>query len=237
MKLAGLQKTTLLDYPGYLAATVFTEGCNFRCPYCHNASLVLGPFRPGGISEEDFFRFLSARKGLLDGVCVSGGEPLLQHDIKRFLSKIKSMGFLVKLDTNGSFPERLKHLVACGLVDYVAMDIKNAPAKYALTADTTEDVLPNIAESVSFLLSGPVEYEFRTTVVNGFHTEEDFAAIGAWIQGAKRYVLQGFADSGDLIRPGLQGAVDREQLILFAKAVRPYVPSVQIRGETALSPS
>ena len=219
---------TLLDYPGKIAATVFTGGCNFRCPFCHNASLVLNAGKAQNISEEDFFDFLSRRKGLLDGVCISGGEPLIQEEIGRFISKIKSLGFLVKLDTNGSFPSRLKELAGDGLVDYVAMDIKNSPAGYVKTAGTTEKMLPEIKESVTFLLSGHVEYEFRTTVVKEFHTEEDFVAIGKWIQGARRYFLQNFVDSGDLIRPGLHG-IDKAVLAAFADIVREYVPSVQIR--------
>lgn len=230
VKISGLQKMTLLDYPGKIAATVFTGGCNFRCPFCHNASLVLNAGKAHDISEEEFFGFLAKRKGLLDGVCISGGEPLLQEDIDKFIAEIKSLGFLVKLDTNGSFPSRLKELVSGGLIDYVAMDIKNSPAGYAKTAGTTGEALPEIKESVTFLLSDRVEYEFRTTVVKGFHTKEDFAAIGKWIQGAGRYFLQNFADSGDLIQPGLQG-VEKAEMAAFADIAREYVPSVKIRNE------
>ncbi len=230
MNIQGLQKTTLLDYPGKIAATVFTGGCNFRCPFCHNASLVLNDRDMQDISEEVFFDFLAKRKGLLDGVCISGGEPLLQREIGRFISEIKSLGFLVKLDTNGSFPSKLKELVGDGLIDYVAMDIKNSPTGYARTAGITEDILPEVKQSVTFLLAGHVDYEFRTTVVKGFHSKEDFAAIGEWIQRARRYFLQNFVDSGDLIKPGLQG-VDKTELAVFADVVRKYVPSVQIRNE------
>ena len=228
MRLSGLQKVTLLDYPGKIAATVFTGGCNFRCPYCHNASLVLNTENTPGISEQDFFEFLYERKGLLDGVCISGGEPLLQEDIRRFISEIKSLGFLIKLDTNGSFPSKLKELIESGLVDYVAMDIKNSPAGYARTSGTIENVLPKITESVAFLLEGTIEYEFRTTVVKEFHTKEDFIDIGKWIQGAKRYFLQNFVDSREIIQPGLQ-SVDASQLKMFMEIVRKYVPAVQIR--------
>lgn len=229
MNISGLQKMTLLDYPQKIAATVFTCGCNFRCPFCHNASLVLHTDKAQNIAEEDFFNFLLKRKGLLDGVCVSGGEPLLQSDIAEFVSKIKSMGFLVKLDTNGSFPARLKELVGNGLIDYVAMDIKNSPAGYARTAGTAEDVISKINESVAFLLADNIEYEFRTTVVKHFQTKEDFLAIGKWIKGAKRYFLQDFVDTGDLIQPGLQG-VERTELEAFAAIVAEDVPSVRIRG-------
>lgn len=230
MKISGLQKMTLLDYPGKIAATVFTSGCNFRCPYCHNASLVLNTGNAQTISEKDFFEFLSKRKGLIDGVCISGGEPLLQKEIGQFIFEVKSLGFLVKLDTNGSFPDKLKELVRNGLVDYIAMDIKNSPVSYARAVGTTEDVLAKITESVDFLLTSHVEYEFRTTVVKGLHTAEDFVSIGKWIQGTKRYFLQNFVDSGDLIQPGLQG-VEKTEIVAFADAVRAYVPSVQIRNE------
>lgn len=229
MNISGLQKMTLLDYPGKIAATVFTGGCNFRCPFCHNASLVLNSGRARNISEEEFFDFLKKRKGLLDGVCISGGEPLLQNEIGRFISEIKDLGFLVKLDTNGSFPAKLKALVGDCLIDYVAMDIKNSPAGYALTAGIAEDILPQISESIAFLLGGSVDYEFRTTVVKNYHTKEDFIAIGKWIMGARHYFLQNFADSGDLILPGLC-AVEKAELEVFAEIVRKHVPSVQIRG-------
>ncbi|OPY61916.1 MAG: Pyruvate formate-lyase 1-activating enzyme [Pelotomaculum sp. PtaU1.Bin065] len=229
MKISGLQKMTLLDYPGKIAATVFTGGCNFRCPFCHNASIVLDVEKSPYISEEAFFDFLAKRKGFLEGICVSGGEPLLQHEIAEFIAKIKSLGFLVKLDTNGSFPSKLKELIGAKLIDYVAMDIKNSPDSYARTAGTNENVLSRIKESVAFLLAGHVEYEFRTTVVKGFHTKEDFAAIGKWIQGAGMYFLQNFVDSGDLIQPGLQG-VKKAELAAFADTVREYVPTVQTRG-------
>ena len=229
MNISGLQKMTLLDYPEKIAATVFTGGCNFRCPFCHNASLVLNTDKAQNISEEEFFNFLAKRKGLLDGVCISGGEPLLQKEIGEFISKIKSLGFLVKLDTNGSFSSKLKELVGNGLLDYVAMDIKNSPAGYAITTGTTDDVLSQINESVTFLLADNVEYEFRTTVVENFHSKDDFIAIGKWIQGAKKYFLQDFVDSGDLIQSGLRG-VKKTELAAFADIVREYVPSVQIRG-------
>lgn len=220
---------TLIDYPEKIAATVFTGGCNFRCPYCHNAGLVLDTGNTHDISEEELFDFLLKRRGLLDGVCISGGEPLLHEQIRQLITKIKSLGFLVKLDTNGSFPSKLRELTLDGLIDYVAMDIKNSPACYPRTAGITEKILPEIKESVAFLLEGSVDYEFRTTVVRGFHTREDFVEIGKWIQGARRYYIQDFIDSGDLIQPGLMG-VDQSSLKAFAEVVRKYVPPVQIRG-------
>lgn len=227
MKIGGLQKLTLLDFPNKTACTVFTPGCNFRCPFCHNASLVLSG--EGTMSEDDIFSFLKKRRGLLDGVCITGGEPLLQKDIGDFLTRVKELGYLVKLDTNGSFPDKLSELVRAGLVDYCAVDIKNSPEKYPLTAGADSGILPKVEQSVEFLLSGGVDYEFRTTVVDPFHEEEDFYAIGEWIRGAKRYFLQNFTDSGDTLEKGLK-AYPKERLEAFCKAVSPFVEEVQIRG-------
>ena len=178
MKLAGLQKTTLLDYPGKVACTVFLSGCNFRCPFCQNSEILDGGV--SDISEEEFFAFLNKRKGLLDGVCVSGGEPLIHADVGEFIGKIKDLGYSVKLDTNGAFPERLKELCGEGLVDRVAMDIKNSPERYAKTAGADVDV-GKIKESAAFLMSGEVGYEFRTTVVKQLHRAEDMLRIGQWL--------------------------------------------------------
>lgn len=231
MKIQGLQKLTLLDYPERVACTIFTAGCNFRCPFCHNASLVLEEKQQAVYREEEIFSFLKKRLGILDGVCVSGGEPLLQADIDIFLEKVKKLGFLVKLDTNGSFPKKLKELVKSGLVDYVAMDIKNSPKLYCRTAGIAEDeaVMENIQESVTFLLEAPVDYEFRTTVVRGYHTKESFEKIGLWIKGAKKYFLQSFVDSGELIDQASKG-FEKAEMEAFAEAVRPYIPSVELRG-------
>lgn len=227
MILGGLQKLTLLDYPGKTACTVFAESCNFRCPFCHNASLVKN--RAQVIPEEEFFAFLKKRSGLLDGVCVTGGEPLLQPDIEEFLARIKEMGYAVKLDTNGSFPEKLKSVVSKGLCDYVAMDIKNSKSKYLATAGVTRDLLSDIEESVAFLLSDAVDYEFRTTVVDPLHDHSDFYEIGVWIKGAKKYFLQNFIDSGDLLSDGMQ-AHSKEAMEAFALILQGFVPNVTIRG-------
>lgn len=229
MLISGLQKLTLLDYPEKLAATIFTPGCNFRCPFCHNASLVLQPGNAPMISEEEVLTFLDSRKGRLDGVCITGGEPLMQKDVGGFIKKVKEMGYLVKLDTNGSFSDRLKALVDDKLVDYIAMDIKNSPGKYVLTSAATPDMMEQVNKSVSFLLEGRVDYEFRTTVVSEFHEEDDFREIGRWIEGAKSYVLQNYEDSEDVIQCGLSSA-GRDRLLKFADIVRPYVCSVHIRG-------
>ncbi|MBQ2827609.1 MAG: anaerobic ribonucleoside-triphosphate reductase activating protein [Clostridia bacterium] len=229
MKLIGLQKMTVLDFPGRVACIVFTFGCNFRCPFCHNASLVLGE-GDSDITEEEFFSYLQKRKGILDGVCVTGGEPLLQKDIEVFLGKIKALGYEIKLDTNGMFPDKLKEIVNAGLVDYVAMDIKNSPEYYAVTVGKEEIDFEKIKESVDFLINeASVDYEFRTTVVAEFHTESAFEEIGKFIKGAKKYYLQGFVDSGDLIGNNLT-ALPKNIMEKMAERVKPYVENVELRG-------
>ena len=226
MRLGGLLKMTLLDFPGRIACTVFTAGCNFRCPFCHNASLVT--HLDEEIAVDDFFSFLKKRQGMLDGVCVSGGEPLMQPEMADFLREIRALGYATKIDTNGAYPDKLRALIGEGLVDYVAMDIKNSPAKYAQTIGLSS-VPAGVEESVALLLSGIVPYEFRTTVVDELHEPEDFAAIGRWIAGAPRYFLQKFTDSGDLIGEGLS-APSNEKLRACLAAVAPYVPSASLRG-------
>ena len=230
MLVSGLQKLTLLDYPGKVACTVFTGGCNFRCPFCHNASLVLPEQIAHDSSAEEVLRFLKKRVGVLDGVAVTGGEPLLHPDMADFLREIKAMGYLVKLDSNGSFPDRLIALVEEGLVDRVAMDIKNAPALYAKTAGLEKLDMEAIARSKDFLLAGTVDYEFRTTVVKGLHTVESLTEAARWIRGAKEYYLQQYKDSGAVIAAEGLGAFDADEMHALADAVRPIVPAVQVRG-------
>ncbi len=229
MVIQGLQKLTLLDYPGQIACTVFTAGCNFRCPFCHNASLVIDTYNNENIPEEEFFSFLKKRRGILDGVCVSGGEPLIQHGIEDFLGQIKELGFLVKLDTNGSFPDKLRKAVKKGVVDYVAMDIKNSRESYGKTIGIEDYDIQNVQKSVSFLLGGEVSYEFRTTVVREFHQRSDFESIARWIRGAERYYLQQFLDSGDLIRGGLHG-YNRDIMEQALAIVKKSVITAEIRG-------
>lgn len=230
MKLAGLQKLTLLDFPGHVACTVFTAGCNLRCPFCHNSELVLPERKPALMDEEEFFSFLKKRQGILEGVCVTGGEPLLQKDIAPFLARIKDLGFAVKLDTNGCFPKILRSLVEQGLVDFVAMDIKNSPARYAATAGIPALDLTAVQESVAFILSGTVDYEFRTTVAAQLHDEESFEDIARWIAGAKGYAIQNFRDSGDVLTAGLSPCTP-EQLERFVQIVKPHVRQVLTRGD------
>lgn len=228
MYISGIQKLTLLDFPGRLAATVFLGGCNFRCPFCHNASLVLAPGKCEKLREEEFFEFLSSRAGKLSGVCITGGEPTMHKGLKDFIRKIKSMSFAVKLDTNGTNPELVRELISQKLVDYVAMDIKNAPDKYSLTVGCEVDI-DKVRETVELLLSEKVDYEFRTTVVRELHEISDFEAISTWIKGAKRYFLQTFEDSGDLIGSGFSAYSDTETKAIL-EHILPNVPNAQIRS-------
>lgn len=229
VKIAGLQKMSLLDYPGKICATVFLGGCNLRCPFCHNATLVLPEREYEAISEDELFDFLTRRLGLLDGVCVTGGEPLLAPDTLRLLGKIRSMGYPVKLDTNGTFPERLSAVIDGGLADYVAMDIKNSLRKYPETTGIGSFDIGNVIESADILMSGKIGYEFRTTVVREFHTASDISQIGAWLRGAEKYCLQTFRDFGDNIREGLHGC-SQEEMESFADTARKYFKQVEIRG-------
>ena len=225
----GFQKLTLLDFPGKVAATLFTAGCNFRCPFCHNASLVTHIENSETYTEDEVLNVLEKRQGVLDGVCLTGGEPLLQNGVGEFLSRVKALGYAVKLDTNGSFPDKLKSLVESGIVDYVAMDIKNAKEKYAATAACERFSLAAIEESVDFLMKSGVDYEFRTTVVKGLHEIQDIEKIGLWIQGAEKYFLQNFVDSGDLIGTGM-AAFSVEEMQKMQKIAALYVKNAAIRG-------
>lgn len=227
MMISGLQKLTLLDFPQKVACTVFLGGCNLRCPFCQNGEILDG--RTAGMTEDDFFAFLKKRQKILDGVCVSGGEPLLHEGIFSFIEKIRALGYAVKLDTNGTFPVRLKRLVQEKLIDYVAMDIKNSPKKYARTAGTAVD-LEKIRESAAFLMESDFDYELRTTVVAKYHRAEDFIAIGEWLRGAKKYFLQNFVDSEFVLEKGLTAYSD-EDLQAFKQLLLPYIPTTKIRGE------
>lgn len=228
MRISGLQKLTLLDFPQKTACTVFTHGCNFRCPFCHNASLVVSP-GADEVPEAFFFDFLKKRRGMLDGVCITGGEPLMQPGLEDFILKVKSLGFLVKLDTNGFLPDRLSVLINSGAVDYVAMDIKSSPTGYAAAAGIEGLNYEPISRSISLLLSGKVDYEFRTTVVKGLHTAEDIEGAAKSISGARRYFLQKFVDSGDLISTGYS-AFSNEEMREFLKIVSPYAEYSALRG-------
>ncbi len=226
MKFGGLQKLTLLDYPQKIACTVFAVGCNFRCPFCHNNSLVCN--NVDELSTEQILAFLRKRKPVLEGMCLTGGEPLLQNDVAEFLAEVKKIGYLVKLDTNGANPQKLKQLVELGFVDYVAMDVKNSLERYNQTSGVKVD-LDAICQSVDFLKSGVVDYEFRTTVTGNLHTEKSIEQMGKWLQGSKVVYLQQFVDSGDLIDPTTTGC-DEQTLKKYQSILQKYVPNVHLRG-------
>ena len=228
MKIKGLQKTTLLDYPEKLACTVFTGGCNFRCPFCHNASLVLNSGAVEEIPEEEFFSYIEKRKGMLDGVCITGGEPLLCPDIVDFIKKIRSFGLLVKLDTNGSLPDKLEYLLDEGLVDYVAMDIKNSSEKYALTAGL-QKFPDEIERSIDLIIKKAPDYEFRTTVVRELHDMQDIVKIATRIKKAKKYFLQSYVDSGDTIAQGFSAYSPAEMLQILENTQK-ILPITILRG-------
>ena len=227
MLIKGLQKTTLLDFPQKVACTVFTGGCNFRCPFCHNASLVK-LIDNERIDEDEFFSFLNKRVNILDGVCITGGEPLLQKDIFEFIKKIKELGYAVKLDTNGAYPTELEKLIQAKIIDYVAMDIKNSKSKYSDTCGVNVN-LDDIQKSIDILTSADIEYEFRTTVVRELHTKDDIIEIAKWISDAPRYFLQSFKDSGDILSCGLSSYSDDEmrEMLSIAKS---YNPHIELRG-------
>ncbi len=233
MKICGFQKTTLLDFPGHVAATVFTGGCNFRCPYCHNSELVLRPDLREQISELEIFEFLKKRRGILEGVCITGGEPTLQKDLEEFIEQVRELGYLVKLDTNGYRPEILSRLLERGLLDYVAMDIKASRENYGNAAGLREMDVDRISESVSILLgqnAKGTDYEFRTTVVKGIHTAEEFERIGQWLEGAVAYFLQSYRESEKVLVPGRYESFSAEELDEMARIARKHIARVEVRG-------
>lgn len=226
MKIGGLQNLTLLDYPERVACTIFTVGCNFRCPFCHNAGLVMA--NGGEISMEELFAFLRKRRNVLEGICLTGGEPLIQQGVEDFLRQVKSLGYLVKLDTNGAFPDRLKELIEQGLVDYVAMDVKNSKERYPQTTGAGVDI-DAISKSVELLKSGIVDYEFRTTVTATFHSDYSIEQMAQWLSGAKRLYLQQFVNSGELIDSSVTGC-DEATLTRYCQIAQRYVPNTKLRG-------
>ena len=231
MILGGLQKLTLLDFPGTVACTVFTVGCNLRCPFCHNPALVFNPPDEYRISEDEFFAFLRKRQGILDGVAITGGEPLLHSDIGEFIAKIKALGFKVKLDTNGTFPERLEKILSEGNVDYVAMDIKNTFDKYAETVGIKNFDVELIKRSIKVIRDSGVAHEFRTTVVSPLHKAEDFEKIAEQVEGTENYFLQNFVDSGDLLNGEGLSELPREELEKALEGAKKIIPQAKIRGE------
>ena len=228
MKICGLNKTTLLDYPGCVAATVFAGGCNFRCPFCHNGDLVLHSAKMKEYSEEEVLNFLNKRKNVLEGVCVTGGEPTLYSDLPEFIAKIKAMGYKVKLDTNGSNPKMLKRLVEGKLVDYVAMDIKAPVSEYNKVCGVQVDT-ESVQQSVAYLKQGEIPYEFRTTVVKELHTKQDILEIGKWILGAENYYLQSYRETDENICKGFS-AMEKEELFELERELKKSIKNVKVRG-------
>ncbi len=227
MNVQGFQKVTLLDFPGRVACTVFCGGCNLRCPFCHNASLVQAPQEnPNG--QEEVLGYLAGRVGILDGVCITGGEPMLQSDLGEFIAKVKAMGLAVKLDTNGAFPSRLASLLQTGLVDYVAMDLKSSPEGYPRAVGIETSFEP-FAESMRILRESGCEYEFRTTAVKGIHTAQDFDAIASLLQEKDRFFLQQFRDSGNLLGTGVS-AFSHEEMCEHVARIRRLHPAACLRG-------
>lgn len=227
MNIQGFQKTTLLDFPGKVACIVFTGGCNLRCPFCHNGSLVKNPIANGNM-EQEVFDYLERRRGILDGVCITGGEPLLQPGLADFIAKVKQMGYLVKLDTNGALPNRLKMILDSGNVDYVAMDIKSSPKGYAKASGSDIDI-ENFRQSVEIIKCSGVDHEFRTTAVRGIHTIEDFVEIAEWLGSDENYFIQKYVDSGDLLTTEYCGFSETEYAEILEK-VRELIPEAQLRG-------
>lgn len=229
MNVQGYQKLTLLDFPGRVACTVFTGGCNLRCPFCHNAGLVLTP-HAGGNMENEVLDYLSRRKGLIEGVCITGGEPLLQPDLEDFIRKVKALGYLVKLDTNGALSHRLRALLETGLIDYVAMDVKSSPEGYqkAIGVPLASDLFE---ESIRILQASGIPHEFRTTAVKGIHTKEDFEKIGKWLPPDSPYFIQTFVSSPNLLGSGCEPFSANEMKALLS-AVQPYLPGAQLRGQS-----
>ncbi|MBQ3110101.1 MAG: anaerobic ribonucleoside-triphosphate reductase activating protein [Clostridia bacterium] len=226
MLFGGIQKLTLLDFPGNVACILFTPGCNFRCPFCHNSSLVKSS-QPQ-LTEEEILSFLKKRQGILEGVCITGGEPLIHPDLPEFIKKVKELGYKVKLDTNGSFPLRLKALMDDNLLDYVAMDVKNSFHKYPLTTGVDNINIQDIEESIAILLNSTIPYEFRTTVTNELHTAEDIKSITTLIKGADKYFIQNFVDSGDILEEGMH-PVTQNEIEKMAKIAQNIVPNTKIR--------
>ena len=227
MNIQGLQKMTLLDYPGKVACIVFTGGCNLRCPFCHNGSLVKQPLANTNMQQQ-VLDYLHRRRGLMEGVVITGGEPLLQPDLADFIATVKNMGYLVKLDTNGALPQRLAAIVATGNVDYIAMDIKSSPEGYPVASGSDIDI-ENFRRSVEIIKQSGIDHEFRTTAVKGIHRVEDFRAVAQWIGPNEKYFIQKYVDSGDILGGGCGGFSPAEYDEILA-SVQEIIPQAKLRG-------
>lgn len=227
MNICGYQKTTLLDYPGHVAATIFTGGCNFRCPFCHNSDLLSKSVAT--ISEEEIFSFLQKRKNILSGICITGGEPTLQLDLAEFIKKVRSLGYKIKLDTNGYHPEIISNLLDNNLINYIAMDIKAGFSNYSNVCGISNLNIESIKESISIIENSGIDYEFRTTVVKELHTEQDFFEIAEMISSKSLYFIQSFKDSGNILTSGLSSC-DLETLNHYLSIIQKKVPNSSLRG-------
>lgn len=229
MNICGYQKTTLLDYPGHVAATFFTGGCNFRCPFCHNSDLITYPSSTDNISEEEIFTFLKKRKNILSGICITGGEPTLQPDLAEFIEKVRSYGYKIKLDTNGYRPEVIADLLEKNLLDYIAMDIKAGYSNYVTVSGISNLIIKKIEDSVSIIENSGIPYEFRTTVVKELHNETDFQEIADMLSPQSPYFIQSFKDSGNILISGLSSC-NNEELNKFLSIVKEKLPNSSLRG-------
>ena len=229
MNICGYQKTTLLDYPGHVAATIFTGGCNFRCPFCHNSDLVTGLTISDSIPEEEIFTFLKKRKNVLSGICITGGEPTLQTDLPKFIEKVRSFGYKIKLDTNGYRPEVIADLLTKNLLNYIAMDIKSGYSNYARVSGIPNLTMENIKESISLIENAGIPYEFRTTVVKELHSETDFQEIANMLSSESPYFIQSFKDSGHVLTPGLSSC-NADELNNFFSIIKTKLPNASLRG-------
>ncbi len=229
MQICGLQKTTLLDYPGRVAATIFTFGCNFRCPYCHNMNLVEPENKPEILSREEILSFLRKRAGVLEGVCITGGEPTINPELVEDIREIKELGYCVKLDTNGTNPGMIRELIEEGLIDYAAMDIKTGFSDYERVAGVSRPDIESISQSIELLINGDFPYEFRTTLCRQYHTPQIMEEIGSMIRASKSYYLQSFRDS-EYVRQHELGAYDKEELLQIVKQLSKYDITAYIRG-------
>ena len=229
MNICGYQKTTLLDYPGHVAATIFTGGCNFCCPFCHNSDLVVNPTMSPCISQEEIFAFLKKRKNVLSGICITGGEPTLQTNLSEFIKKVRSLGYKIKLDTNGYRPDVISSLLEDNLLDYIAMDIKAELSNYAKVSGIPNLDTSKIKESISIIENSGIDYEFRTTVVKELHSQEDFLEISEMLSSSSPYFIQSFKDSGNILTPGLSSC-DTETLNQYLAIVKNKLPFSSLRG-------
>ena len=229
MKIGGFQKTSLLDYPDTVSAIIWTVGCNFHCPFCYNKDIV--EEKIGLISEKEIFDFLEKRKGLIDGLVITGGEPLMQEDIADFCEKVKKLGYLVKIDTNGTYPEKLKELADKKLVDYIAMDIKAPKKKYKDLSGVKADI-KKIQKSIDIIRKSGVDYEFRTTFIPEFLTQKDIVEIGEWLKGSKRFYIQQFKNDVPMISSKMSSIkpYPREEVFDTLEKIKPFFEFCDVRG-------